>query len=80
MLSYLPPEIPIDPSRSRLLHTENITIAPVWMNVQGGSTARFALIFAPLPKSCESFDLFEAIPQSGGFQIKDIRRNKSDVL
>ena len=39
-------------SRSRLLHAENITIAPVWMNVQMGSITRFTLIFAPLPKSC----------------------------
>ena len=66
-------------NRSRLLHAENITIAPVWMEVPEGSTARFTLIFAPLPKTCDSFDLFEDIPQAGGFHIKGILRNKSDI-
>ena len=66
-------------SRSKLLHAENITIAPVWMEVPPGSTVRFTLIFAPLPKTCETFDLYEDIPQPGGFLIKAIRRNKSDV-
>ena len=66
-------------SRSRLLHALNITIAPVWMDLQGGTPTRFTLIFAPLPKSCDSFDLFEDIPQAGGFEVRGIRRNKSDV-
>ena len=62
-----------------MLHAENITIAPQWMEVQPGATVRFTLIFAPLPKSCEFFDLLEDIPQSGGFFIQNIKRNKSDV-
>jgi hypothetical protein len=66
-------------SRSEMLHALNITIAPVWMAVPGGTTARFTLIFAALPKTCEIFDLFEDIPQSGGFMVQGIRRNKSDV-
>jgi hypothetical protein len=66
-------------SRSRMLHAENITIAPVWMEVPAGVTARFTLIFAPLPAGCEIFDLYEDIPQAGGFHIRDIRRNKSDI-
>ncbi len=65
--------------RSRLLHAENITIAPVWMEVPAGTTARFTLIFASLPKTCEVFDLYEDIPEEGGFHIKGIKRNKSDV-
>ncbi|MEI7526775.1 MAG: hypothetical protein WCJ95_20670 [Mariniphaga sp.] len=65
--------------RSRMLHAENITIAPVWMEVPAGSTARFTLIFSPLPRSCEFFDLLEDIPQSGGFFIQNIKRNKEDV-
>ena len=66
-------------NRSRMLHAENITIAPEWMLVPGGSTARFTLIFAPLPKTCEFFDLLEDIPEAGGFFIQNIKRNKSDV-
>jgi hypothetical protein len=66
-------------NRSRLLHAENISIAPVWMHVEGGTTARFTLIFASLPKSCDVFDMYEDIPEEGGFHIKGIRRNKSDV-
>ncbi len=66
-------------SRSRLLHAENIPVAPVWMQIWAGTTARFTLIFAPLPKTCELFDLFEDIPLPGAFHIRDIRRNKSDV-
>ena len=66
-------------TRSRMLHAENITIAPQWMIIPAGATARFTLIFAPLPKSCEFFDLLEDIPQAGGFFIQNIKRNKSDV-
>ncbi len=66
-------------SRARLLHALDITMAPVWMRVSGGTTARFTLLFSALPKSCTYFTLFEDIPQPGGFEIRNIRRNKSDV-
>jgi len=66
-------------SRSRLLHILNIPIAPEWMLVPAGSTARFILIFATLPKTCVVFDLLEDIPESDGFFIQNIKRNKSDV-
>jgi hypothetical protein len=65
--------------RSHLHHAENITIAPLWTLVSAGKTFRFTLIFSPLPKSCEFFNLFEDIPESGGFFIQNIKRNKSDV-
>jgi hypothetical protein len=65
--------------RSKMHHAENITIAPEWTYVPEGKTYRFTLIFAPLPKSCEFFDLLEDIPQAGGFFIQNIKRNKSDV-
>lgn len=65
--------------RSRLVHAENITFAPYWTIVPQGSTHRFTLIFAPLPKECMFFDLLEDIPQSGGFFIQNIKRNKQDV-
>jgi hypothetical protein len=66
-------------NRSTLHHAENITVAPEWTNIQAGKTFRFTLIFAPLPKSCEYFDLLEDIPEAGGFFIQNIKRNKSDV-
>ena len=65
--------------RSNMHHAENISIAPEWTYVPEGKTHRFTLIFAPLPKSCEFFDLLEDIPQAGGFFIQNIKRNKSDV-
>ena len=65
--------------RSPMHHAENISIAPVWTYVPEGKTYRFTLIFAPLPKSCDFFDLLEDIPQAGGFFIQNIKRNKSDV-
>ena len=39
----------------------------------------FTLVFSGLPKECESFDLKEEIPEEGGFFVKNIRRNNSDV-
>jgi hypothetical protein len=66
-------------NRSPIHHAENITVAPEWTLVPEGSTARFTLIFAPLSKTCELFDLLEDIPESGGFFIQNIKRNKSDM-
>jgi hypothetical protein len=65
--------------RSTMHHAENISIAPEWTYVPEGKTHRFTLIFAPLPKTCDFFDLLEDIPQAGGFFIQNIRRNGSDV-
>jgi hypothetical protein len=65
--------------RSTMHHAENITIAPEWTYVPEGKTYRFTLIFAPLPQSCDFFDLLEDIPQAGGFFVQNIKRNKSDV-
>ena len=66
-------------NRSPLLHAENITFAPVWTYVDASGTFLFTLIFATLPKTCEMFTLFEDIPEEGGFLIKNIKRNKSDI-
>lgn len=65
--------------KSRLLHFENITLYPEWTIIPLGSTYRFTLIFSGLPKGCKVFDLIEEIPQSGGFEIRDVARTKSDV-
>ena len=64
--------------KSNLLASYNITEYPNWMSINGDE-AEFTLVFSSLPKSCTSFDLFEDIPQGGGFYTGLISRNKSDV-
>jgi len=65
--------------RSKLVYTENITMYPTWMSVDRGQTVNFTLIFTGLPKHCKQFDMIENIPEPGGFVIKNIKRNISDV-
>jgi hypothetical protein len=66
-------------SRSKLIHAENISFAPIWTLIPDNVSYSFLLIFSALPKSCQSFDLIEDIPQPGGFLVKNINRNESDV-
>ncbi len=66
-------------ARSELVHAENISYAPQWTMVPENQPFNFLLIFARLPKSCAQFDLVEEIAQPGGFFVRDIRRNESDV-
>lgn len=65
-------------TRSQLVHAENISYAPQWTMIRKGDFT-FLLIFAGLPKAVQVFDLVEEIPQPGGFEIKNIRRNETDV-
>jgi len=65
--------------RSKLVHAENITMHPIWMNVIRGQTVNFTLIFTGLPKHCKQFDMIENIIEPGGFVIKNIERNNSDI-
>jgi hypothetical protein len=64
---------------SELVYFENITPYPIWMQVNFGKTVNFTLIFNGLPKQCKQFDLIENIPEPGGFIVKNINRNISDV-
>jgi hypothetical protein len=66
-------------SRSKLLHAENITFAPVWTQIPNGAPYSFLLIFEGLPKACKQFDLIEEISQPGGFEVFNISRNETDV-
>ncbi|MBK9284323.1 MAG: hypothetical protein IPM51_08355 [Sphingobacteriaceae bacterium] len=63
-------------NRLRLLNIFNITYAPDWTinNGQG-----FTLVFEGLSKDCKMFDLMEIIDEPGGFEVKGIQRNKTDV-
>ena len=65
--------------RSKLVHAENISYAPMWTEVPNNALFQFLLIFEALPKGCSIFDLVEDIPQPGGFFVSDIMRNQTDV-
>ena len=66
-------------ARSKLVHAENISVAPQWTQIPDGVTYNFLLIFSALPKACKLFDLIEDIPQAGGFFVPNISRNDTDV-
>jgi hypothetical protein len=65
--------------KSKLLTAHKITFFPIWMPLKSGRNAKFTLVFSSLPKNCTSFDLFEDIPEGGGFYTGIISRNKTDV-
>lgn len=65
-------------NRSALLYAENISTAPVWTRING-SQFNFTLVFSALPQACALFDLREIISEPGGFEVKNILRNDSDV-
>lgn len=67
------------PHKSTLLHHENISLFPFWTEVPAHRDYWFTLIFSGLPNDCKSFSLREEIPQDGGFVVKDISRNSSDI-
>lgn len=69
----------VSSARSKLVHAENISMAPVWTRIPDGGRYAFLLIFLGLPKSCKQFSLVEEISQPGGFSIENISRNESDV-
>lgn len=62
--------------RAKLITAFNISFAPQWTLNDGKG---FTLIFEGLSKACTSFDLKEIIPESGGFEVLNIQRNKMDV-
>ena len=66
-------------TRSRLVHAENITMAPAWTQIPDGREYSFLLIFSGLPASCKTFDLVEEISEPGGFFVRNISRNETDV-
>lgn len=65
--------------KSKLLHHENIPMVPSWKEIPANANYTFTLIFEALPKSCDKFHMKEVIPQSGGFEVLNIKRNKTDV-
>ncbi len=65
--------------QSKLIKATNISIYPEWTNIDIGEALNFTLEFAPLPDGCKAFDLIEDIPESGGWEIRNIKRNSSDI-
>ena len=65
--------------KSKLIYTEGVTNYPVWTLLEPGEKINFVLVFSGLPKDCRQFDLREIIPEPDGFEIKNIRRNRTDV-
>ena len=65
--------------KSTLIHHENISLFPYWTQVPPRKDYWFTLVFSGLPKGCTTFDLKEEIPQKGGFWVRNIKRNKTDV-
>lgn len=66
-------------TKSQLIHAENISYAPQWTMVPDHQPFSFLLIFPGLPNSCSTFDMVEEIAQPGGFFVKGISRNDTDV-
>jgi len=66
-------------AQAELVHAENISFAPQWTLIPDFQPYQFLLIFSALPKACTMFDLVENIPQPGGFLVRGIPRNQSDV-
>jgi hypothetical protein len=61
--------------KSSLIHAEKISFAPQWTLIPDGITYSFLLIFSALP----TFDFIEEINQPGGFTVRNIPRNETDV-
>jgi hypothetical protein len=66
--------------KSELVHVENISIYPNWLDLYPGQNHFFTLIFTGLPKSCTIFDFIEECGGGqGAFEVRNIKRNESDV-
>lgn len=63
--------------KAKLVTAFNISFYPYWTLKDKGQ--KFTLIFEGLSKECAVFDLQEVIPQEGGFLVKSIVRNQTDV-
>ena len=66
-------------TKAQLIHAENISYAPQWTIVPDRQPFGFLLIFPGLPKSCSQFDMVEEIAEPGGFFVRNIQRNETDV-
>ncbi len=66
-------------SKCKLVHNINVPIAPEWKVVDKDGWYHFTLFFEGLSKGCQLFDMREIIPEEGGFEVLNLRRNTTDV-
>jgi hypothetical protein len=66
-----------DGKRKKLLQSFNIGKHPFYITVPDGHV--FTLLFEGLDRGCDTFDLLEDITEPGGFYIKGIERNNTDI-
>jgi len=76
--TYLKPHEEVDNIR-KLQQVYNISIYPDWTLLEPNNPISFTLVFAGLPTDCKSFDLIEEVFSSIPIEIKDIKRNETDV-
>jgi len=65
--------------KRRLAFVENMAIYPSWQQLPKGRVHQFTLIFPALPPRVKVFNLYEVIPEPGGFVVENIHRNETDV-
>jgi hypothetical protein len=63
----------------KLIKSFNVSLFPKWQEIALGKSHRFTLVFEGLPADCKVFDLVEIIPEPGGFEVRNIKRNEQDV-
>lgn len=66
-------------SQCKLIQSFNISLFPKWQEIAQGKSHRFTLVFEGLPADCKVFDIVEIIPEPGGFEVRNIKRNEQDV-
>lgn len=64
-------------NRSRLLYSENVGRYPQWKFINANE--RFLMVFESLPDECVTFDLYEDIPESDEFHVRNILKNRLGV-
>ena len=65
--------------RAKLIQVIGLQPFPSWTLFPPGFQKQFCLIFEPLSADVTVFSIVEEIPESGGFLLTGIFRNKTDV-
>ncbi|HNW72580.1 MAG TPA: hypothetical protein PKN44_03040 [Bacteroidales bacterium] len=58
-------------SRSKLLHAFGITVAPIWMFLEAGTTARFTLVFEICQRPANPSTFMRIFQKMEGFTLKE---------
>ena len=68
-----------DQQKIPMVFWKGISLYPKWTDIDTRGNFYFTLIFTGLPSDCKVFSLIEEIPEPGGFDLKNIPRDKKDV-